>query len=97
MRGDLIETFKILTGQSDVKYQTWFKLARDQEVSVDTRARTSHLNLVQPVQAKSEVRKNFSHREWCLIGISYQTMSNKQGKQMTLRMLMMNTLDTGNN
>ena len=59
LRGDLIETFKILTGQSDVKYQTWFKLAKDQEGSVDTRARTGYLNLVKPSQAKSDVRKNF--------------------------------------
>ena len=59
VRGDLIETFKILTGQNDVKYQTWFKLAKDQEGSVETRAKTGYLNLVQPIQAKTEVRRNF--------------------------------------
>ena len=59
LRGDLIETFKILTGQSDVKYQTWFKLAKDQVGTVDTRAKTGHLNLVKPDQARNEPRKNF--------------------------------------
>ena len=59
MRGDLIETYKILTGKSDVKYQTWFQLARDEVGTVDTRAKTGHLNLSRPPNATSDVRKNF--------------------------------------
>ena len=62
LRGDLIEAFKILTGQSDVRYETWFNLARDQVGSATTRAMTGHLNLVLPPQA-GELRRNFfSHR-----------------------------------
>ena len=63
LRGDLIETFKILTGQSDVNYQSWFKLTRDQVGQANTRANTGHLNLVHPIPATTEVRRNyFSHR-----------------------------------
>ena len=39
LRGDLIETFKILTGQSDVNYQSWFNLTRDEVDQANTRAR----------------------------------------------------------
>ena len=63
LRGDLIETFKILTGKSDVKYQTWFQLAKDEVGTVDTRSKTGHLNLSKPPNATTDVRKNFfSHR-----------------------------------
>ena len=63
LRGDLIETYKILTGKSDVRYTTWFKLAKDQVGTVATRHQTGYLNLVIPPNAKSEVRRNFfSHR-----------------------------------
>jgi ribonuclease P/MRP protein subunit RPP40 len=40
LRGDLIETYKILTGKSDVKYQTWFQLAKNEVGTVSTRAET---------------------------------------------------------
>ena len=59
LRGDLIETFKILSGLSDVKYQTWFSLAKDQVDLVGTRANTGYLNLVNPPKASTDVRKNF--------------------------------------
>ena len=63
LRGDLIEAYKILTGKSDVQYQTWFQLAKDEVGTVGTRAKTGHLNLSQPPKASSDVRKNFfSHR-----------------------------------
>ena len=59
LRGDTIETFKILEGHSDVKYQSWFSLARDQTGVASTRAKTGHLNLVMPPPARSELRRNF--------------------------------------
>ena len=62
LRGDLIETFKILAGQSDGIYETWFNLARDQVGSASTRAMTGHLNLVPPPQARELRRNLFSHR-----------------------------------
>ena len=59
----MIETYKILTGKSDVEYNTWFRLAKDQVGTVATRHQTGYLNLVIPPNAKSDVRKNFfSHR-----------------------------------
>ena len=39
LRGDLIETYKILSGKSDVSVQTWFNLA--QEYMLRTRLDTS--------------------------------------------------------
>ena len=59
LRGDAIETFKILEGHSDVNYQSWFNLARDQIAVASTRAKTGHLNLVMPPPARSELRRNF--------------------------------------
>ena len=61
LRGDTIETFKILEGHSDVKYQSWFSLARDQIAVASTRPghQTGHLNLVMPPPARSELRRNF--------------------------------------
>ena len=40
LRGDMIETYKILTGKSDVEYNTWFRLAKDQVGTVATRLAT---------------------------------------------------------
>ena len=54
LRGDLIETYKILSGKSDVRYQTWFQLAKDEVGTVDTRAKTGHINLSRPPHATSE-------------------------------------------
>ena len=55
------ETYKILTGKSNVDPQTWFSFASDTDMR--TRATTGYLNLVQPPPAKTDVRKNFfSHR-----------------------------------
>ena len=59
IRGDLIETYKILSGKSDVSPQTWFTLAGDGVCAVRTRATTGHLNLVQPFIPKNDPRKNF--------------------------------------
>ena len=59
IRGDLIETYKILSGTSDVSPQTLFTLAGDGECAVRTRAKTGHLNLVQPPIPKNDPRKKF--------------------------------------
>ena len=59
LRGDLIETFKILTGKSDVNYQSWFRLTRDQVGLANTRANTGYLTLVHPSPANTEVRRNY--------------------------------------
>ena len=53
LRGNLIETYKILSGKSDVRYQTWFQLAKDEVGTVATRAKTGHLNLSRPLQLKA--------------------------------------------
>ena len=61
IRGDLIETFKILTGKSNVAPETWFTFASSNATddTVRTRATTGYLNLVQPPIPKTEIRKNF--------------------------------------
>ena len=62
-RMDMIETFKILTGKSNVNFSVWFSLAKDKETVVSTRAATGHLNLVQPTVPNTDLRRNFfSHR-----------------------------------
>ena len=52
-----------MTGKSNVNYQTWFQLAKDEVGTVGTRAKTGYLNLSKPANANSDVRRNFfSHR-----------------------------------
>ena len=63
IRGDLIETYKILTKKSDVDSSTWFNLAREKDGTVSTRAATGYLNLVPPPVPRTDLRRNFySHR-----------------------------------
>ena len=60
-RGDLIETYKILKGFSDVQPSTWFKPA-ERENGSQTRQSSSPFSLLVP-KSKLDVRKNsFSHR-----------------------------------
>ena len=62
-RMDMIETFKILTGKSNVNFSVWFSLAKVKETVVSTRAATGHLNLVQPTIPNTDLSRNFfSHR-----------------------------------
>ena len=51
LRGDLIETYKILTGKGNAGPQTWFSFGRDTYGNIRTRATTWYLNLVQPPTA----------------------------------------------
>ena len=59
LRGDLIETYKILTGKSDVDPKTWFSPVSETDPAMRTRAMTGYLNLVQPTSGKTDIRKNF--------------------------------------
>ena len=63
IRGDMIETYKILTGKSKVSLETWFCLAKEKDGVVNTRATKGYLNLVVPPVPQSDIRRNFfSHR-----------------------------------
>jgi ribonuclease P/MRP protein subunit RPP40 len=63
IRGDMIETYKILTGKSLVSTETWFTLAREKDGASNTRASKGYLNLVQPSIPETDVRRYFfSHR-----------------------------------
>ena len=63
VRGYMIETFKILTGKSQVDYTTWFNLASMNDGTVNTRFTTGNLNLALPPAPNLEIRRNFfSHR-----------------------------------
>ena len=57
MRGDMIETWKILNGKEDVSPATWFRMAS--EGGQTTRLGSHPLNLYKPQYAKSEIRTNF--------------------------------------
>ena len=62
-RGDMIETYKILTGKSKVSLETWFCLAKEKDGVVNIRATKGYLNLVVPPVPQSDIRRNFfSHR-----------------------------------
>ena len=56
-RGDMIETFKIVTGKVDVEPNIWFTSMTDREGAASTRATSGHLNLARR-EAKSEGRQN---------------------------------------
>ena len=63
IRGDMIETYKILTGKCKVSPETWFCLAKEKDGAVNTRASMGYLNLVLPPVPETDIRKNFfSHR-----------------------------------
>ena len=57
VRGDMIETWKILNGKEDVSPATWFRMAS--EGGQTTRLGSHPLNLYKPQYAKSEIRTNF--------------------------------------
>ena len=61
-RGDMIESYKILTGKVDVNPDIWFTPIGSREGAANTRATQCHLNLARR-EAGSETRKNqFSAR-----------------------------------
>ena len=56
-RGDMIETYKIITGKVDVQSSTWFSPLASRDGAASTRATNGHLNLAR-TEAKSEIRQN---------------------------------------
>ena len=56
-RGDMVETYKILTGKVDVDADIWFTPLASREGASSTRATSGHLNLTRR-EAKHEPRKN---------------------------------------
>ena len=56
-RGDMVETYKIITGKVDVQPSTWFSLLETREGAASTRASSAHLSLAR-TEAKSDMRKN---------------------------------------
>ena len=56
-RGDMVETYKIITGKVDVQPSTWFSPLTSRDGAASTRATSGHLNLARR-EASSEVRKN---------------------------------------
>ena len=56
-RGDMIETFKIVTGKVDVEPSIWFTPLTNREGATSTRAASGHLNLARR-EAKYEGRQN---------------------------------------
>ena len=56
-RGDMIETFKIVTGKVDVEPSVWFTPLTNREGAASTRATSGHLNPARR-EARLEGRKN---------------------------------------
>ena len=62
-RGDLIESYKILTGKYNVSLDTWFCLSKEKVGAANTRTSTGYLSLVNPPAPRLDIRRNFfSHR-----------------------------------
>ena len=79
-RGDVIKTYKILTGKVDVQPDTWFKPLMNREGAASTRATCGHLNLDRR-EANSEMRKNqFSVR----VVPKWNDLPNQVKQQTTL-------------
>ena len=56
-RGDMIETFKIMTGKVDVEPGIWFTPLTTREGAASTRATSSQLNLARK-DANTDIRRN---------------------------------------
>ena len=56
-RGDMIESFKIITGKVDVQQNIWFTPLTSREGAASTRATSGQLNLARR-EANSEMRQN---------------------------------------
>ena len=62
-RGDMVEMFKMMTGKTKVDYTQWFRLSTVRQGAGNTRGNGGYLNVEEPGQASSDVRRNFfSHR-----------------------------------
>jgi ribonuclease P/MRP protein subunit RPP40 len=58
-RGDLIHMYRIMTGKDDVQPSTWFQLMADRDGGANTRAAAGHLNVLNPDNSNSDIRRNF--------------------------------------
>ena len=59
VRGDMIEMYKMMTGKSKVNYQSWFQLTSCREGALNTRGNTGYMNVKEPAQSNSNLRRNF--------------------------------------
>ena len=55
-KGDMVETYKILTGKVDVDPSIWFTPLIQREGAASTRATSGHLNLSRR-EARQEIRR----------------------------------------
>ena len=59
VRGDLIETYKILTGKEKVDPSSWFSMAAETRgQAMGTRTSSGFLNIAEPL-ADLDIRRNF--------------------------------------
>ena len=59
VRGDMIEMYKMMTGKGQVDFQNWFQLTSCREGAINTRVNSGYLNVREPAQSNSNVRRNF--------------------------------------
>ena len=79
-RGDMIETYKIMTGKVDVQLGTWFTPLVSREGAASTRETSGYLNLARR-EAKSALRQNqFSYR----VVTRWNSLPNQVKNQDTL-------------
>ena len=58
-RGDMIQTYRILSGKDKVSYSTWFTLAGQAPANDMTRTRSeTGFQNIKRIEAKGEVRRN---------------------------------------
>ena len=59
-RGDMIQTFKIMSGTDDVRPETWFTLGNtvEREGAAHTRSTTNNYTIKES-RANTDIRKNF--------------------------------------
>ena len=59
VRGDMIEMYKMMTGKGQVDFQNWFQLTSCRDGAINTRVNSGYLNVREPSQSNSNVRRNF--------------------------------------
>ena len=62
-RGDMIETWKILTGKENVNPASWFQMASEGDQT--TRQASHPLNLYRPQKARLDMRNNYFSARVC--------------------------------
>jgi hypothetical protein len=64
----MLQTFKIVSGQEQVEWETWFQMASE---GARVRRQVADPCNIKPQASKLKVRKKFTHREWWQIGTEY--------------------------